>query len=250
MSSTLSNTQVLGGAQSAKSTLEVINGTGEIITPETKVINIEVPAQTITINVEDNSTSLETIAQESGTIIVPEENEASIMPIEENGATIEVSKGYEQNYKNLSYKPSINGVTLVGDLTSAEIGFIDDVNRGDQSTYSSKKIESLITTVLKGTEEEPIILSSIEEGKYVISGYVKSTSTGELTRVPLKTYIFTSEENNYVLWDANAYAASQYYIVFPLENDVEPIEKQLEIVTKDYLHNATLDGGLFTSNKK
>ena len=250
MSSTLSNTQVLGGAQSAKSTLEVINGTGEIITPEIKVIDIEVPAQTITINVEDNSTSLETIAQESGTIIVPEDNEASIESNTETKATIDVSTGYTQNYKNLSYKPSINGVTLIGNLTSAEIGFIDDTNEGEQSTYSSKKIESLITSVLKGTEENPIILNSIEEGKYVISGYVKSTSTGEPMRVPLKTYIFTSEENNYVLWDANAYAASQYYIVFSLEDGVVPIEKKLEIVTKDYLQNATLDGGAFGKETK
>ena len=250
MSSTLSNTQVLGGAQSAKSTLEVINGTGEIITPETKVIDIEVPAQTITINVEGNSTSLETIAQESGTITVPEENEASIEPNIETKATVDVSTGYTQSYKNLSYKPSINGVTLVGNLTSAEIGFIDDTKEEEQSTYSSKKIESLITSVLKGTEEEPIVLNSIEEGKYVISGYVKSTSTGEPIRVPLKTYIFTSEENNYVLWDANAYAASQYYIVFSLEDGVVPIEKKLEIVTKDYLHNATLDGGAFVKEKK
>lgn len=250
MSSTLSNTQVLGGAQSAKSTLEVINGTGEIITPETKVIDIEVPAQTITINVEDNSTSLETIAQESGTVVVPEDNEASIDSNTETKATIDVSTGYTQNYKNLSYKPSINGVTLAGSLTSAEIGFIDDAKEGEQSTYSSKKIDSLITKVLKGTEEEPIILNSIEEGKYVISGYVKSTNTGESFRVPLKTYIFTSEENNYVLWDANSYAASQYYIVFFLADDVKPIEKKLEIVTKDYLHSATLDGGDFVGEKK
>ena len=250
MSSTLSNTQVLGGAQSAKSTLEVINSPGASIVPETKVIDITVPTKTITIIVEDNSKSLDTIAQESGTIAVPEENEASIMPIAETSATIEVSTGYEKNYKNLSYKPSINGVTLVGNLTSAEIGFIDDIKEGDQSTYSSKKIESLITKVLKGTEDEPIILNSIEEGKYVISGYVKSTSTGEPMRVPLKTYIFTSEENNYVLWDANAYAASQYYIVFFLEDNMKPIEKKLEIVTKDYLHNATLDGGAFVKEEK
>lgn len=250
MSSTFNHAQVLGDAQSAKSTLEVINGTGEIITPETKVIDIEVPAQTITINVEDNSTSLETIAQESGTVIVPEDDEASIEFNTETKATIDVSTGYTQNYKNLSYKPSINGVTLVGNLTSAEIGFIDDTNKGEQSTYSSKKIESLITSVLKGTKEEPIILNSIEEGKYVISGYVKSTLTGEPMRVPLKTYIFTSEENNYVLWDANAYAASQYYIVFSLEDGVVPIEKKLEIVTKDYLQNATLDGGEFVKEIK
>ena len=250
MSSTLSNTQVLGGAQSAKSTLEVINGTGEIITPETKVIDIEVPAQTITINVENNSTSLETIAQESGTINVPEENEGSIEFDNRSQASIDVSTGYTQSYKNLSYKPTINGVTLVGSLTSAEIGFVNDAEESEQSTYSSKKIESLITSVLKGTEEEPIILNSIEEGKYVISGYVKSTYSGELMRVPLKTYIFTSEENNYVLWDANAYAASQYYIVFSLEDGVVPIEKKLEIVTKDYLHNATLDGGAFVKEKK
>ena len=250
MSSTLSNTQVLGGAQSAKSTLEVINAAGSIVTPETKVVNIEIPAQSITINVEDNQTSLETIAQESGTVIVPESEEASIMPTEENGATIEVSTGYEKNYKNLSYKPSINGVTLVGNLTSAEIGIINDNEEGDQSTYSSKKINTLITRTLKGTEEEPLILSTLEEGKYVISGYVQATETGEPIKAPLKTYIVTSEENNYILWDANPYAASQYYIVLPFENNTKPIEKKLELVTKDYLHNATLDGGVFVKEEK
>lgn len=244
MSSTLSNTQVLGGAQSAKSTLEVINTAGEVIIPETKVINIEVPAQSITINVEDNQTSLETIAQESGTIIVPETEEASIMSIAESGATIEVSTGYEKNYKNLSYKPSINGVTLIGNLTSAEIGIIDDEEEGSQSTYSSKKINSLITKVLKGTTENPIILSTLEEGKYVISGMVRATVTSEPIKAPLKTYILTSEENNYILWDGNSYAATQYYIVLPFEDGVEPIEKKLELVTKEYLHNATLDGGI------
>lgn len=250
MSSTLSNTQVLGGAQSAKSTLEVINSPGASIIPETKVIDINVPTKTITINVEDNSTSLETIAQSSGTITVPEINEASIMPTAETGATIEVSTGYEKNYKNLSYKPSINGVTLVGNLTSAEIGIINDDQEGEMKTYSSKKIESLITKVLKGTEENPIILNSIEEGKYVISGYVKSTNSGEIIKAPLKTYIFTSEEDNYILWDANPHAASQYYIVFSLEDGVKPIEKKLELVTKDYLHNATLDGGAFVGEEK
>ena len=250
MSSTLSNTQVLGGAQSAKSTLEVINGTGEIITPETKVIDIEVPAQTITINVEDNSTSLETIAQESGTIEVPDESEGAIEVNDGPQASISVSTEYPKNYNALSYKPTINGVLLVGDLTSAEIGVINDEIAEDKSTYSSQKIESLVTTVLKGAEEEPIILDSLEEGKYVISGYVKSTNTGAQIKVPLKTYIFTSEENKYVLWDANAYAASQYYIVFSLEDNVVPIEKRLEIVTKDYLHSATLDGGAFVEEEK
>ena len=191
MSSTLSNTQVLGGAQSAKSTLEVINTAGEIITPETKVINVEVPAKTITINVEDNQTSLETIAQESGTITVPGVEETSIMPATEGEATIEVSTGYEKNYKNLSYKPSINGITLIGNLTSAEIGVINDEEIGEQSTYSSKKIDTLITKVLKGTEEAPIILSSLEEGKYVISGMIRATETSEPFKAPLKTYIYS-----------------------------------------------------------
>lgn len=250
MSSTLSNTQVLGGAQSAKSTLEVINTAGEVIIPETKVINIEVPAKTITINVENNQTSLETIAQESGTIVVPETEEASIVPTTESGATIEVSTGYEKNYKNLSYKPSINGITLIGNLTSAEIGIVNDKEEGEQSTYSSKKINSLITTVLKGTEETPIILSTLTEGKYVISGYVKATEISEAIKAPLKTYIFTSEKNNYILWDGNSYAASQYYIVFSLEEGVLPVEKKIELVTKDYLHNAKLDGGSFVKEIK
>ena len=249
MSSTFNHAQVLGDAQSAKSTLEVINGTGEIIQPESKVIELSVPEANVTVEVEDNDGILETIAMDTGLIEVPEDGEASIETIAEESASIEVSLGYTNNYKNLSYKPTVNGVTLIGNLTSAEIGFIDDSQENEMSTYSSKKIESLITSVLKGTEEEPIILNSIEEGKYVISGYVKSTYSGESMRIPLKTYIFTSEENNYVLWDANAYAASQYYIVFSLEDGVAPVEKKLEIVTKDYLHNATLDGGAFLEQK-
>lgn len=58
------------------------------------------------------------------------------------------------------------------------------------------------------------------------------------------------EENHYVLWDGNPYAATQYYIVLSLEDGVPPVEKKLEIVTKDYLHNATLDGGIFVDEEK
>lgn len=250
MSSTFSNSQVLGDAQSAKSTLEVINTAGEIIKPETKIIDLEVPAKSITINVDDNTTSLETIAASSGTIEVAAVSEATLEPVTESGATIEVSTGYEKNYKNLSYKPSINGITLVGNLTSAEIGIINDDKEGSQSTYSSKKINSLITQVLKGTIENPIILSTLEEGKYVISGMVRATNMSEPFKAPLKTYILTSEENNYVLWDGNSFAATQYYIVFPLDETAKPVEKKLELVTKDYLHSATLDGGAFADEEK
>ena len=245
MSSTFNHAQVLGDAQSAKSTLEVINGTGQIVQPESKTIELEIQSKTITVEVQDNKTSLETIAEKSGTIVVSDESAATIESNGEEQGSIEASLGYTRNYKNLSYKPSINGIMLVGDLTSAEIGVIDDTELGEQKTYSSKKIDSLITKVYKGTEDEPLVLSSIEEGYYVISGYVRATETSEPIKAPLKTYVLSMEENNYVLWDGNPYAATQYYIVLPLEDGVAPIEKRLEIVTKDYLHNATLDGGNF-----
>lgn len=250
MSSTFNHAQVLGDAQSAKSTLEVINTAGEVVNSEPKVISLEVPAKTITVEVQDSKTSLETIAQDSGTVVVPEEVAATIESNSEEEASIEASLGYTRNYKNLSYKPSINGVTLIGDLTSAEIGVIDDTKIGENSTYSSQKIESLITKVYKGTEDEPLVLANIEAGQYVISGYVRATETSETIKAPLKTYILTMEENNYVLWDGNPYAATQYYIVLSLEDGVPPVEKKLEIVTKDYLHNATLDGGIFVDEEK
>lgn len=250
MSSTFNHAQVLGDAQSAKSTLEVINGTGQIVQPESKTIELEIQSKTITVEVQDNKTSLETIAEKSGTIVVSDEPAATIESNGEEQGSVEASLGYTRNYKNLSYKPSINGVMLVGDLTSAEIGVIDDEQIGEQKTYSSKKIDSLITKVYKGTEDEPLVLSSIEEGYYVISGYVRATETSEPIKAPLKTYVLSMEENNYVLWDGNPYAASQYYIVLPLEDGVAPVEKRLEIVTKDYLHNATLDGGLFVKEEQ
>lgn len=173
----------------------------------------------------------------SAQVIIPEEPDTSV----------DVSLCGTKNYKNLSYKPSINGVTLIGNLTSAEIGIIDDNNESEYSTYSSKRINSLmITQVLQGTEENPTILSNIEEGKYVISGYVKVSETSEPFKVPQKTYIVTAQEDSYVLWDANPYAASQYYVVLPLEEGATPIEKSLELITKDDLQNASLDGGAFS----
>lgn len=250
MSSTFNHAQVLGDAQSAKSTLEVINAAGQIVQPESKVIELTVPEKSITIEVQDSKTSLETVAYDSGTVVVPEEAAATIESTSEESASIEASLGYTRNYNNLSYKPSINGITLIGDLTSAEIGVIDDTKIGENSTYSSQKIESLITKVYKGTEDEPLVLANLEAGQYVISGYVRATETSEIIKAPLKTYILTMEDNNYVLWDGNPYAATQYYIVLSLEDGVQPVEKKLEIVTKDYLHNATLDGGAFVEEEK
>ena len=240
MSSTSNHAQVLEDAKNTKLTLGVINATGEVLQSESKSIDLSIPIKNITINVEDNSTTLETIAQESGTVVAQEEVAATIQGTGEEKVSIGVPLGYTRNYKNLSYKPSINGVIIAGSLTSAEIGIIDDIAPGGQSTYSSQKIDSLVTASLQGTEESPIILSSFEEGKYVISGYVKATETSEVLEVPRKTYIFTSEDDKYVLWDANAYAASQYYIVFSLDDTIQPIEKNLELVSKDYLHNEEL----------
>lgn len=166
-----------------------------------------------------------------------------------NRVTLKVPSSYSNNYNTLTYKPTINGITLVGNLTTADIGIIDDNRISAGTTYSSQKINSLITSSIEGSSEEPIVLDSLQSGKYVIEGYVQATETSEGMEVPLKTYIVIEDEGSYVLWDGNPYAASQYYIIFSKEDGIAPQEKVLELVTKETLVEAEFDCGTFTTEK-
>lgn len=158
---------------------------------------------------------------------------------------------YSNNYTSLTNKPSINGITLAGDLTTADLGIIDDETISDFKTYSSKKIQQLVNSfVIKeviGTEENPIIISELDLGSYVISGIVQSSVNNPITvEVPRKEYVLNRDiEGTTVLWDNNPYTASQFYIVLFDEKGKEPVSKTIELVTKDDLESASLDCGEF-----
>lgn len=158
---------------------------------------------------------------------------------------------YSNNYTSLTNKPSINGITLAGDLTTADLGIIDDETISDLKTYSSKKIQQLVNSfVIKeviGTEENPIIISELDLGSYVISGIAQSSVNNPITiEVPRKEYVLNRDiEGTTVLWDNNPYTASQFYIAFFDEKGKEPVSKTIELVTKDDLESASLDCGEF-----
>ena len=158
---------------------------------------------------------------------------------------------YSNNYTSLTNKPSINGIILAGDLTTADLGIIDDETVSDLKTYSSKKIQQLVNSfVIKeviGTEENPIIISELDLGSYVISGIVQSSVNNPITvEVPRKEYVLNRDiEGTTVLWDNNPYTASQFYIALFDEKGKEPVSKTIELVTKDDLESASLDGGEF-----
>lgn len=155
------------------------------------------------------------------------------------------------NYTALINKPSINGITLAGDITTADLGIIDDESISDIKTYSSKKLQQLInssvTKEIVGTEEEPLIISNLDVGSYVISGVVRSSETNPATiEVPRKEYVVNKDIKGVtVLWDANPYTVSQFYIALFDEEGKEPVSKTIELVTKDDLETASLDCGEF-----
>ena len=159
-------------------------------------------------------------------------------------------------YPNLSEKPSINGIELNGDLTTAELGIINDTEITDVATWSSKYIlEQLenfsVTKELVGTYEKPIIASHLELGSYVLSGIVQSSDENTaIIEVPRKQYFINREiENTTVLWDANPYTKTQYYIVFLHTGKQEPSSHTIEILTKEtfkeYISEAEFDCGEF-----
>lgn len=156
------------------------------------------------------------------------------------------------SYPDLKEKPTINGVVLNGELTSASLGIIKDDTISSIATWSSSYIQQKldnfsVITELIGTDANPIIASELTFGVYVISGKVQSSIDNVTTiRVPRKQYMVNRDvEGTTVLWDANPYEKKQYYIVFKHEGIEQPKAHTIEIVTKEDLATASFDGGEF-----
>ena len=146
---------------------------------------------------------------------------------------------------------SINGISLAGDLSTVELGIINDETISDLSTYSSKLLQQKLdkaaqTLELIGTDDEPIVASELKLGTYVISGVVQSSLTNFVKmEVPRKEYSINRDvANATILWDSNPYATSQYFIVF-YHDEGQVLEKTIELVTKQDLKNAEFDCGEF-----
>lgn len=157
-----------------------------------------------------------------------------------------------KSYSKLDDKPSLNGVTLDGKLNNATLGIIDDESITDAATWSSLYIQTKlnnfsVTTELVGTDEHPIIASELSLGSYVISGKVQSSNENTMTiRVPRKQYLVNRDiEDMTVLWDGNPYTNAQYYIAFYHTEVKAPIEKKIEILTKDDVATLSFDCGEF-----
>ena len=157
-------------------------------------------------------------------------------------------------YSQLKGKPSINGVILNGDLSSASLGIIDDETPSTQSTWSSmyikKQIETApaVITSIQGTDADPIIAANLKLGSYVISGKIQS-SQDNVTTIRLdkpRQYIVNRDvEGTTVLWEQSPWKTQQRYIVFYHEGPTAPQDKTIEILTKEDLATAKLDCGIF-----
>jgi len=155
-------------------------------------------------------------------------------------------------YPDLQQKPSINNIVLDGELTTVDLGIINDANTSALSTWSSQEIQrqilnAAVSKEITGTDTTPIIASELEVGSYVISGFVQSSKTNTATiRVPRKQYLVNKDvENVTVFWDANPYTKSQYYIIFEHEKQVAPETHTVEMLTREELAEASLDCGEF-----
>ena len=155
-------------------------------------------------------------------------------------------------YPDLQQKPSINNVVLDGELTTVDLGIINDANTSVLSTWSSQEIQrqilnAAVSKEITGTDTAPIIASELEVGSYVISGFVQSSKINTATiRVPRKQYLVNKDVDNVtVFWDANPYTKSQYYIIFEHEKQVAPETHTVEMLTREELAEASLDCGEF-----
>lgn len=203
--------------------------------------------ETTTTSINDINSSINTTLQTS---VSTNSNSINVLT-GERSTSLNVA-AVSNNYNSLTNKPSINGITLMGNLTTADIGIIDDETISNVTTYSSAMIQkqlatSGVTKELIGTVENPIIAANLDIGTYVISGIVQSSETNKiLYTVPRKQYIINKDVNNVtIFWDCNPYTTTQYYIAFYEVDIVTPFEKTIELVTKEDLHQASLDCGEF-----
>lgn len=163
---------------------------------------------------------------------------------------------YALNYPSLMQKPSINGITLNGNLTTSQLGIIEDESVTDLSTWSSQQIskkikEETVVKELVGIPDAPIIASELELKNYILSGWIQSSRENTtLFNAPRKCYtIFRQTEDDTILWEDNPYTLSRYYIAFSHITGVKPVENSVEIVTKSDLKSWTIDGGDVSTGK-
>lgn len=136
-------------------------------------------------------------------------NQINFNTTEKNGISASTS-AISSNYNSLINKPSINGVSLVGDLSSVNIRVIDDATISALSTYSSEKIleemkKVIVVNELIGTEENPLIASDLKIGSYIISGIVQSSQDNKQSfQVGRKQYLVNKDNQGMtIFWECN-----------------------------------------------
>lgn len=175
-------------------------------------------------------------------------NQINFNTTEKNGISASTS-AISSNYNSLINKPSINGVSLLGDLNSVNLRIIDDATVSALSTYSSEKIleemkKVIVVNELIGTEENPLIASDLKIGSYIISGIVQSSQNNKQSfQVSRKQYLINKDNQGItIFWECNPWTKDVYYIVF-YDEEKTPFDKTNTYLTKEDLEAATLDGG-------
>jgi hypothetical protein len=132
-------------------------------------------------------------------------NQINFNTTEKNGISASTS-AISSNYNSLINKPSINGVSLSGDLNSVNLRIIDDATISALSTYSSEKIleemkKVIVVNELIGTEENPLIASDLKIGSYIISGIVQSSQNNKQSfQVSRKQYLINKDNQGITIF--------------------------------------------------
>ena len=132
-------------------------------------------------------------------------NQINFNTTEKNGISANTS-AISSNYNSLINKPSINGVSLSGDLNSINLRIIDDATISALSTYSSEKIleemkKVIVVNELIGTEENPLIASDLKIGSYIISGIVQSSQNNKQSfQVSRKQYLINKDNQGITIF--------------------------------------------------
>ena len=132
-------------------------------------------------------------------------NQINFNTTEKNGISASTS-AISSNYNSLINKPSINGVSLLGDLNRVNLRLIDDATVSALSTYSSEKIleemkKVIVVNELIGTEENPLIASDLKIGSYIISGIVQSSQNNKQSfQVSRKQYLINKDNQGITIF--------------------------------------------------
>lgn len=132
-------------------------------------------------------------------------NQINFNTTEKNGISASTS-AISSNYNSLINKPSINEVSLSGDLNSINLRIIDDATVSALSTYSSEKIleemkKVIVVNELIGTEENPLIASDLKIGSYIISGIVQSSQNNKQSfQVSRKQYLINKDNQGITIF--------------------------------------------------